>query len=83
VVKRAFEGREMADLISERRPPLLLYSLGNYNLVAYGRRFLAIPQSLGPIDLERENVIGRLGVMVAADLQTLEAGLRVALDSPA
>ena len=62
-------------MIEDRHPPLLLYSTGHYNLVAHGGRFFAIPQSLGPIDLEREDVSGRAGVMIGSDLQQLERRL--------
>ena len=39
--------------------------MGHYNLVAHSGHFFAIPQSLGPIDLEREDVSGKPGVMIA------------------
>jgi len=68
-------------LIEDSRPPLLLYSNGSYNLVAHNGCFFAIPQSLGPIDLEREDVSGKPGVLVAADLQRLEARLEAVLNS--
>jgi len=57
----------------DRRAPKLLYSIGQHNLVAHHGLFLGIPQSLGPIDLERENVLGRPGVVTARTLPELEA----------
>ena len=67
-------------LIEESRPPLLLYSNSGYNLVAHNGSFFAIPQSLGPTDLEREDVSTRPGVLVAPDLQHLEARLEAVLN---
>jgi hypothetical protein len=74
LIKAAFqEGETSAAALPDRRPPKLLYSIGRYNLVAHAGRFLGIPQSLGPIDLEREDVVGRPEVVVAAELASLEA----------
>ena len=75
MIRNAFGDEGRPALIEDRHPPLLLYSMGHYNLVAYRGRFFAIPQSLGPIDLEREDVSGKPGVMVASDLQPLEQRL--------
>ena len=77
-VRNAFARRDGPAPTANARPPLLLYSLGRYNLVAHGGRFFAIPQSLGPVDLEREDVSKRPGVMVATDLQNLETRLGAA-----
>ena len=81
LVTNAFAGHDRPVSIEERHPPLLLYSAGQYNLVAHCGRFFAIPQSLGPIDLEHEDVSGRAGVMVAPDLQHLETRLSAALEA--
>jgi hypothetical protein len=75
MIKTAFAGEVQPRLIEDRRPPLLLYSIGRHNLVAFSGHFFAIPQALGPIDLEREDVSKKPGVIVATDLQRLEAGL--------
>jgi hypothetical protein len=77
MVRNAFTRDGGPALLEERRPPLLLYSMGRYNLVAYCGRYFGIPQSLGPVDLEREDVSGRPGVVVASDLQGLEGRLGV------
>jgi Sulfotransferase domain len=79
MITNAFAGGGGPAPIEERRPPLLLYSSGGYNLVAHQGRFFCIPQSLGPIDLEREDVTAKPGVLVAPDLQRLESRLGSAL----
>lgn len=66
-------------LVEDRHPPLLLYSRGRYNLVAHDGRFVAIPQSIGPIDPEREDVSAKPGVLMAPDLHRLEAQLETML----
>ena len=83
MIRNAFAGQGRPALIEERRPPLLLYSMGPYNLVAHCGRYFAIPQSLGPVDLEQEDVSIRPGVMVATDLQHLEARLGAATEAVA
>jgi hypothetical protein len=82
MVRDAFADGRAYD-IEVRRPPLLLYSIGCHNLVAHRGQFFAVPQSLGPIDLEQEDVTGRPGVMVAANLQELEARLDAAAGAAA
>jgi hypothetical protein len=57
----------------DRRPPQLLYSRGGINIVAHHGRFLALPQSLGPIDLDQESVEGRPGVVISDSLAVVEA----------
>lgn len=79
LIGSAFAGGGEPALIEDRQPPLLLYSKASYNLVAHNGRFFAIPQSLGPIDLEREDVSGKPGVLAAPDLQRLEVSLETAL----
>ncbi len=79
IVAQAFGEDGQAILIADERPPLLLYSMRDYNLVAHRARFFAIPQSLGPIDLQREDVSGMPGVLTAANLQQLEAQLELAI----
>jgi hypothetical protein len=51
--------------------PVLLRSIGTTNIVAFGGMYYAIPQNLGPIDLNRETVIGRPGVQVADSLSNI------------
>jgi hypothetical protein len=80
MVRGAFAGGGKPSCIEIRQPPLLLYSIGCYNLVAHRGQFFAVPQALGPIDLEREDVSGRPGVMVAPDLRDLETRLGAALE---
>ena len=75
MIRSAFAGDNEVPLIDIPQPPLLLYTIGRYNLVAHRGRFFALPQSLGPIDLEREEVNGKPGVIVAADLQELDTRL--------
>ncbi len=80
MIKNAFVGKGPA-LIEDRHPPLLLYTMGHYNLVAHRGRFFAIPRSLGPIDLEREDVSDKPGVMIAPDLQGLETRLDAVVEA--
>jgi hypothetical protein len=65
--------------LPDDRPPQLLYSIGSYNLVAYSGSFFAVPQSLGPIDLQQEDVSGRPGVFVATELSRLELTVNAAI----
>lgn len=58
-----------------RRPPLLLHDRSGINIVAHAGRFLALPQSLDPIDLDKEGVEGRPGVFVSDSLSVVEAEL--------
>jgi hypothetical protein len=81
LVANAFAGGESRVLTEFGQPPLLLYSMAHYNLVAHRGRFFAIPQSLGPIDLQHEDVSEKPGVMVAADLQSLETRLGATLEA--
>jgi hypothetical protein len=76
LVREAFQVDGFVATLSDRRAPLLLYSMGTYNLVAHAGRFLGIPQALGPIDLEREQVTGRAGVLITDSLQELEGRLQ-------
>lgn len=66
----------------DRRPPRLLYARGGVNIVAHRGRFLALPQALGPIDLERENPEGRSGVLIHHDLALIEAAVEQRVESP-
>jgi hypothetical protein len=79
MITNAFARGDGPALVEDRRPPLLLYSRGRYNLVAHDGRFVAIPQSIGPIDLEREDVSAKPGVLMAPDLHRLEAQLETVL----
>jgi hypothetical protein len=53
-------------------PPRLVKTVGVYNIVCYGQRFYGLPQALGPVDLAKENVDGRAGVVVGRDLVSVE-----------
>jgi Sulfotransferase domain len=68
----AFGGSAAPRPLPDQRPPLLLYGIAGFNIVAHRARFFAMPQSLGPIDLEREDVSSRPGVLVSSDLSELE-----------
>lgn len=58
---------------SSRRSPVLLKSIGTYNLVGWFSTYYAIPQALGPIDLKRAGDVGKLpGVFVAGSLESAE-----------
>jgi radical SAM protein with 4Fe4S-binding SPASM domain len=58
---------------SSRRSPVLLKSIGNYNLVGWFNTYYALPQALGPIDLRTAGDVGKLpGVFVAGSFETAE-----------
>jgi hypothetical protein len=74
-VRSAFAGSTVPRSLPDRRPPLLLYGAAGFNIVAHRARFFALPQSLGPIDLEREDVSDRPGVIVSSELSEIERRL--------
>jgi hypothetical protein len=49
-------------------PPRLIHSDNGYNFVEFRNRVFAVPQSLGPINLEQEDVTAHPDVVVADDL---------------
>jgi hypothetical protein len=57
-------------------PPRLVKSIGVYNIVHYAGQFYGLPQALGPVDLEVDRVDGRPGVVIAVDLEPVEADIR-------
>jgi hypothetical protein len=61
-----------AEVEQQVRPPRLLGSVGRINLVAYGSRYYGLPQELGPVQLEREDVSRLRGVITAESLETLK-----------
>lgn len=80
---RSATGCQLAPRPPDRRPPRLLYSREGINVVAHRGRFLALPQALGPIDLERENPEGRSGVLIEDDLARIEAAVEQRAGNPA
>jgi hypothetical protein len=51
--------------------PVLLQTVGHVNIVAYAGRYYALPQSLGPVDLQTETVALRPGVLIGDQLDDL------------
>ncbi|HEV8327366.1 MAG TPA: hypothetical protein VGQ08_07755 [Nitrospiraceae bacterium] len=51
--------------------PVLLKSIGTTNIVSFGGKYYAVPQSLGPIDFYKESVVGHPGVQVADSLSNI------------
>ena len=61
-----------------RRPePRLVESIGTYNLVAFDKRYIGVPQALGPMDLATTDLDGIPGLIFAASLQELRGRVRV------
>lgn len=63
--------KPVADPIPSTGEPVLLKSIGTTNIVAFGGMYYAIPQNLGPVDLNRESVVDRPGVQVADNLSDI------------
>jgi hypothetical protein len=55
--------------------PVLIRSIGNTNIVAFAGRFYGLPQALGPINFNTENVVELPGVRVAGNLSDLHEDL--------
>ena len=53
-------------------PPRLVKTVGVYNIVCYGQRFYGLPQALGAVDLAKDDVAGRPGVVIGEDLVSVE-----------
>jgi hypothetical protein len=53
-------------------PPCLVKTVGVYNIVCYGQRFYGLPQALGTVDLAKDDVDGRPGVVIGDDLVSVE-----------
>ncbi len=56
--------------------PRLVETVGTYNLVAFDKRYIGVPQCLGPIDLSHVKVDGVPGLIFAATLQELRGRIR-------
>jgi len=50
----------------------LVKTVGVYNIVCYGQRFYGLPQALGAVDLAKDDVAGRPGVVIGEDLVSVE-----------
>ncbi|MBM4072532.1 MAG: radical SAM protein [Planctomycetes bacterium] len=61
-----------------KAPPVLVESIGTWNVVAYDDRYLGIPQALGPMDLTQVSLEKLSGVMVGKELPELRRKLRAA-----
>jgi len=57
--------------------PKLLRSVGEINIVGFNGKFYALPQSLGEINFNNQNVAGIDGVLVAADLDSILLKLKL------
>ncbi len=64
-------------IISDGQPPVLIGSVGTYNIVRFNRQFYALPQALGEVKWGKEDVGALPGVIVAAS----EAEARRRLDA--
>ena len=58
--------------------PCLLGSVEGYNVVQIGTKFLAVPQSLGPLDLSREEDRARPGIIVTDSIPEAVAAIAAA-----
>jgi len=58
---------------NSRRNPVLLKSIGKYNLVGWFSTYYALPQALGAVDLRRAGDVAKLpGVFVAPSFESAE-----------
>lgn len=62
--------------------PVLLETIGIVNLVAWDGRVWAVPQSLGPLDLDNDEHRARPGIVAHADIATARSALGVAQPAP-
>ena len=67
--QRAGSAEENAD----STPRLVQANYRDYNIVRFNGSFWGLPQCLGPLDLERENVTLREGVIIAGSVEAVRA----------
>jgi putative sugar O-methyltransferase len=69
--------------VSRRRAaadlPRLVSSIEGYNIVDYGRRYLGVPQSLGPLDLAEQDLSALPGLITGESIETVDAMIRAAV----
>lgn len=63
------------DRDSNYQDPVLIRSVGKTNIVAFAGRFYGLPQALGPINFNTQNVAELPGVRVAGNLSDLHEDL--------
>lgn len=59
---------EISGLPTPMLPPRLMGSLEGYNIVLFKKRYICVPQSLGPIDLEQTDLNRLHGVVVVGSI---------------
>jgi radical SAM superfamily enzyme YgiQ (UPF0313 family) len=57
--------------------PRLVRQLGTHNIVFYKGLYYALPLGIGPIDLTKEDVMGRAGVVIDSDEQAVLAEIEL------
>ena len=58
----------LTELFQKWRKPILVKSVGSFNIVYMSRKYLLIPHSLGPMDLSGVNVEDVSGIIVFSTL---------------
>jgi MoaA/NifB/PqqE/SkfB family radical SAM enzyme len=62
------------------KPPRLVHTEGAHNIVAYDDRYIVIPHSLGPLEIDKADLSIMPGVFVGKTYQEAMASLRAARD---
>lgn len=78
VRRAASEARLNPTKVTSRTPQLVL-SEGNYNIVAYGEKYFGIPQSLGPLEVDKTDFSSISNVVVEDELEAVLSHIRKAV----
>ncbi len=62
-------------------PPILAGDYKGYNIVKYGGQFYGVPQSLGPLDLSKEEDRKRKEIIISKDRKEIERLIEKAIQS--
>jgi radical SAM protein with 4Fe4S-binding SPASM domain len=62
------------------KPPRLVSSEGQYNIVFYGNRYFGVPQSIGPLEVDKTDLSNIPSVLVENTYTRLVARIRRSLD---
>lgn len=76
-----FENGELP-VIEKVEPPRLIESFGDYNIVSYRNRYIGLPQSLGPVDLETSDLDALPGVATGETIQQARRRIRECQQEP-
>jgi hypothetical protein len=56
-------------------PPALVETLGANNIVRFQLKYFVIPHALGPVEIEKDDVAGKPGVLIESSLVDARAAL--------